>query len=196
MPRKYQTWTIIKPNPGEIWRDVPGFENDYEVSSYGVVRSKDRYVKNSLGRIRRLQQRYLRPNVTRCGYMKVTLSVNGKHTTINVHQLVANAFLHYNYTDENLEVNHKDGNKFNNKLSNLEVVTRSENKQHAIKNGLWNCIGEKSPKAKLTQEDANCIRCKFNRKVSSVAELSKKFNVSDSTIRRILKNKSFTDCSK
>lgn len=107
------------------WRDVPGYEGLYQVSDTGLVLSLPR--EGSDGRI-------LRPDITRDGYAQVRLCKNGlKHRWL-VHRLVALAFLPNPALKA--EVNHIDGDKLNNALSNLEWSTRSENQQHAYDNGL------------------------------------------------------------
>ena len=102
-----------------------------------------------------------------------------------VHRLVAEKYLPN--PENKPQVNHKDGNRLNNCVDNLEWVTNQENRNHAVKNRLHLC-GEDCPWAKLTQKDVDFIRLhtEFTAK-----ELAEKFNVSDHTIRSIRKGKSW-----
>jgi hypothetical protein len=122
----------------EIWKDIPGYEDFYQASSFGRVRSKSRLVNYSKGSrklLRKMKGRILKPAIrSDTGYLAVILCINGMDTTIKIHRLVASSFIH---NPENKRcVNHKDGNKLNNNLSNLEWVTHSENNYHAIVNRL------------------------------------------------------------
>ena len=111
----------------EVWKSVPGF-SDYQVSSNGRVKR----IKNHLGQdIDRPMARTLNPN----GYYKMLLHQKGKGATRYVHEMVANAFHGAPKGDRN-QINHKNGNKQNNKASNLEWTTRSENMKHAYDAGL------------------------------------------------------------
>jgi hypothetical protein len=92
---------------------------------------------------------------------------------------------------EKLQVNHKDGNKRNNSLDNLEWVTNYENTQHAIKNGLRNNNGEANPSAKLTEEDIYRI-VQLIREKKTCAFIARQFNVSASAIERIKRRETWT----
>lgn len=116
-----------------VWKPVVGYEESYEISNCGVARGVDRYVSNGKGMsLKRGVIKTQKPD--KDGYFRVYLSKNSKKKQHLVHRLVAQAFL------ENEEgkpcVNHIDGNKQNNYVSNLEWVTRSENDLHAFKLGL------------------------------------------------------------
>ena len=94
----------------EMWRDIPGYEGLYQVSNYGNVRSMN--YNKKLGNIRELKQK-LRDN----GYLEVHLSKDSKRKYFLVHRLVAEAFLEN--PDNKPQVNHIDGDKSNNHVSNL-----------------------------------------------------------------------------
>lgn len=113
----------------EIWKDIRGYEGIFQVSNTGKVKSLERI--DRLGR--KIQEKILTTKVNKNGYVIVHLKHNGRKRTYFVHRLVAIAFLGY---EENMDVNHIDGNKENNCLDNLEWVTRKENMDHAWKNGL------------------------------------------------------------
>lgn len=115
----------------EVWADIKGFEGYYQISSYGRVRSLDRYVPDCFGSKRIAKGQILKPYKTPKGYMKITLYKDSKkvYRKCRVHRLVAETFL--DNKDNLPEVNHKDGNKANNNLSNLEWCTQKENLEHA-----------------------------------------------------------------
>lgn len=121
------------------------------------------------------------------GYEKVRLvSIDGRHS-YSVHRLILETF----YPIENmnqLQVNHIDGNKINNHLSNLEWCTPSENIKHAYKIGLKNQKGELNNRSKLKEEDVKEIIDLLLEKNLTLVEIGKKYNVSSNTIGAI-KNK-------
>ena len=112
-----------------IWKPIKGYEGIYEVSDTGLVRSLRDDTKN-----RTYSGKILKPGKTGAGYLFVLLSVNGITQNRMIHRLVAETFLPE--TGKNLEVNHIDGNKENNVVTNLEWCTRAYNLKHAVDNGL------------------------------------------------------------
>lgn len=104
---------------GEIWKDIKGYEGLYQVSNLGNIKSLFRYKK------------ILKPTKNTLGYLKVSLYKDKKIKVMSVHRLVAEAFLENtnNFTD----INHKDGNKTNNKVENLEWCTRQQNILHRFR---------------------------------------------------------------
>jgi hypothetical protein len=118
---------------GLMWRDVVGYEDFYEVSSIGEVKSKTRIYPGRGGYLCTRKPRIMTQGVTTKGYFAVTLTLNGVERRIEVHRLVAEAFLG---KPDGMQVNHKDGIKKNNKVENLEWVTPSENSLHAFRMGL------------------------------------------------------------
>ena len=121
----------------EIWRPVVGYEGFYIVSSFGNVVSLGRVVVKRNGVTEKKHATPLRPHLAGKGYLYVNLYNNGKGRQCTVHRLVAIAFLG---PSDGLHVNHKDLNKTNNRLENLEWVTRSENAQHAMRAGRYQLI--------------------------------------------------------
>ena len=114
----------------EIWKPILGFEGYYEVSNLGRVRSVDRY--NSRGRF--CSSRFISPGLAGRGYFQIHLYKDNKSYNRYVHRVVAEAFIP---NPKNLEqVNHIDGNKLNNHVSNLEWCTNTENNQKAWDMGL------------------------------------------------------------
>lgn len=126
----------------ERWRDIKGFEGLYQVSDLGRVRSLDRKIHvdrrgtrsyDIVSRGKVLRQTVRRPEMLG-SYLFVGLAKHGKYSQRFTHRLVADAFLEK--VDGKTQINHKDGNKQNNRLDNLEWVTPKENSIHAIKSGL------------------------------------------------------------
>lgn len=103
----------------EIWKDVIGYEEQYQVSNLGNIRSKNRVIVDSLGRKRKLQSQKIRIQTSKTGYKQVLLHKDGEMRTHLVHRLVAEAFIPKTETNKN-EINHKDENKSNNTVDNLE----------------------------------------------------------------------------
>ena len=123
----------------EVWKDIKGYEGLYQVSNFGNVKSlRKRIDKGKCHRY--FNEKILKPIETNKGYLRVKFCKDRKIKKIRVHRLVAEAFI----KKPELEVNHRDGNKKNNKIENLEWVTKKENLQHAWKNGLHPKKGGKS----------------------------------------------------
>lgn len=154
---------------------ICGYEGLYEIDSSGNVYS----ILQTNSRRKRILKQYH----TKTGYLKVNLyDLNGKCKKKYVHRLVAEAFIP---NPDNLpEVNHKDCDKTNNSVENLEWCNRKENLSHSYDNGLKRC-GENHGMHKLTWEQVHEIR----RKQLSQKELAKKFHVAQCTISAIQLNK-------
>ena len=123
----------------ELWKDVVGYENLYEVSNLGNIRSKERYVKYT--KWKKENQYQLRKSKviakikTKNGYIRVMLSNNGKHKQELLHRLVAQAFIPNPNNYE--QVNHINCNKEDNSCSNLEWCSCKMNMAHAWKNKIY-----------------------------------------------------------
>lgn len=168
----------------EVWKSLNGIVecgDNYEVSDFGNVRSVDRI--NHKGR--RIKGRILKFGIKGKGYLSVKLCMNGVEKNYQVHRLVAMAFIPN--TQNKPQVNHKDTNKKNNKLSNLEWVTNSENQIHAVSNGVARKqIGEDRPASKLKENDVRKIREMYSSGKYSQRELAKMFGVGQRTITTIV----------
>ena len=130
----------------EIWLPIPGYEGLYEVSSQGQVRSLPRWT---------VKRRILKHHLTHDGYPRLMLSKNSLRRMFTVHRLVAVAFL--GPPPDGMQVNHKDGNKLNSVLDNLEYVTGSANQRHALAHGLMH-KGEAHHNSRLTRAQVGEIR--------------------------------------
>ncbi len=118
----------------EIWKDVVGFEGLYQVSNTGKVKGIKRKSLNSgsYSGVINVKERQLKQTKNKLGYHVLTLFKDGKRYFKIVHRIVAEAFIENN---NNLpEVNHKDLNKSNNNVSNLEWCDRCQNINHMYQN--------------------------------------------------------------
>jgi hypothetical protein len=119
----------------EIWKDYAGFEEIYQVSTCGNVRSLDRVIIQSNGRIKKIKGiEPMKTRINKFGYGYIALRLNGKYKMKTVHRMVAETFIHNVHNKP--EVNHISGSKIDNRVQNLEWLTSSENQLHAYKNGL------------------------------------------------------------
>lgn len=122
----------------ETWRSIKGHEG-YEVSSYGQIRSNERQVHYKDGRIGNFPGRILKAAVSKKGYERLRLSYvredGGYGRMVQVHRMVAEAFLPNPECKK--QVNHKDANKRNNHVDNLEWATNLENHKHKLENNLY-----------------------------------------------------------
>lgn len=172
----------------EIWKEIKGTQGLYYVSSYGRIWS----VKNKMIR---------KDTDNGKGYRFIKLTVKGKSKLHYVHRLVCLNFIE-NPENKKL-VNHKDLNKSNNHLSNLEWVTASENMIHARDNGVLHISeyqkkrikeansGENSHLSKLTDKIVLEIRKIYSERKLNYLEISKMFNVDRGTIGYIVRNKTW-----
>lgn len=125
----------------EIWKDILNYEDQYQVSNLGSIRSKDRVVNTKGNATRLVKGSVKKLCVNRRGYAITALSKpNTKLWTATVHQLVAQAFIP-NFV-KGTEINHIDGNKLNNSVSNLEESNSSHNQLHAVRTGLRPKVGQ------------------------------------------------------
>lgn len=123
----------------EEWKDIKGYEGLYQISNYGRARSLDRYIVDSWGRKYKIKGKMIKNKINKKGYLFTYLSKNGNNKNYQTHRLVAEAFLDKNdfkYCEDedlskidlnDLQVNHKDENKTNNNVDNLEYCTAKYN---------------------------------------------------------------------
>ena len=169
----------------EHWRDVVRYEGVYQVSDWGRVRRTGKTSGAKIGRI-------LRPGTSRSGYAYVNLYRHQEQVTRRVHRLVAEAFL----PNPRMvgDVNHKNGDKQDNTVGNLEWCTRSENHRHAFRTGIRDRqVGEDASGSKLTWEQVEQIRDMYATGYYSWRELAALFHVTHTTIGNVVKNRTWQD---
>lgn len=165
----------------EVWKDVVGFEKQYQVSSFGNVRSKDRTRVSKGGCIAPIKGRTRKCKISKAGYITTSFYKDAVKTHPSLHRLVAIAFIPNNESKET--VNHIDGVKVNNNVYNLEWSTHTEQMNHAVKNGLLEVRG--SPKFSPTFKKE--IYDFFHSSDISITKTAEKFGISERTIGRIVK---------
>jgi len=165
----------------EIWKPVIGFEGRYEVSSLGRVKALAREILYSDGRRGRLPGKILRGSQMQTGYVCVTFD---SRTRRCIHQVVAEAFL--GAAEYRQTVNHKDGNKTNNCVENLEWATYKENNAHARRSGLNNQHGEKSNLSKYSDQFIEAVRNVHAKYSPTYEELGRLFGLTGCHARQIV----------
>lgn len=171
----------------EIWKDIEGYEGLYQVSNHGKVKSLARKIIWDKGS-REVKDKLL-SNKTKntSGYLQVSLSKDGKSKIVTIHRLVAKHFL--KDFNKNLTINHKDGNKLNNNIENLECISNVDNLRHAHENNLIIIKkGLESPNCKFSKLEIVEILNLLNSGVFQ-SEIAKKYNVHQTTISKIKNNK-------
>lgn len=103
----------------ELWKPIKNYEGLYEISNLGNVKALNFH--------REKKEKLLKPKIDKYGYLCVRLSKNGKLKDFSIHRLVANAFI----GESDLTVNHKDKNKQNNNIKNLEYMTNKDNVRYS-----------------------------------------------------------------
>ena len=170
----------------EVWATIPGYENFYEVSNFGRVRSLDRCIFTKKCLKRKIRGKVLKSIKNNHGYYQVSLNdVIGRTRVKMIHKLVITRFIP-NKKDLP-QANHIDGDKSNNNATNLEWCTQSENMKHAYKTGLQKPISrDKNKLSKLTEKQVLEIRSKYVPWKYSLNKLAKEYRVVSSTIHSIL----------
>lgn len=166
----------------ELWKPIKDYEGLYEVSNLGRVKSLPKMHGNRYWNFSLI----LKENIAYNGYSGVFLQKNKKSTRKSLHRLVAESFIP---NPNNLpQVNHKDGNKLNNRVDNLEWCSQSENQIHSRKLGLQkNLKGKDSPSSKkILQYD------KFGNFIAEhicIKETAEKFGITSGTLSNCLRGK-------
>ena len=169
----------------EIWKDIEGYEGLYQVSNFGNIRSLETIAPSG----KFVKQIIRKQSKDKDGYCIIGLNKNKSQKTYKVHRLVAKSFID---NPNNLpEINHKDEDKTNNKVSNLEWCNSKYNLTYGARKGMF--IGEKNNNCKLSKKDVEEIRKQYkkrSREFNSIA-LGKKYGVSHTQIISIINGKSW-----
>lgn len=178
LPNNYFSLLDFK---NEIWKDIPNYEGLYHVSNMGRIKCLTHIVNFKTSQ-RRLEHIH-KPSLLKNGYCAIILSQNAKTEHFLIHRLVAISFLQND--NKFLYVNHKNSNRQDNRVENLEWCTQKQNVQHGIKYGFfkttWN---ENNYKAKLKNIDIPIIKECLNNGIS-YRKLANQYGVAISTIFRI-----------
>lgn len=177
-------FTIMEFN--EIWLPIKGYEDLYEVSNFGRIKSLPKTVVYSNGRFYTYEDKILKRNNSN-GYLTVSLVKNKVKKTFMIHSLVAIMFI------ENPSikpfVNHKDGIRWNNYFKNLEWSTNSENQLHS-----YNVLGNKAVRgvnngaSKLNDDQVSSIREQYRMLGLTQKEIADIYKVSASAIGKIVRD--------
>lgn len=169
----------------ERWKDIAGYEDVYQASSLGRM-------KRMSGRTNTYRGRILKPTEDARGYLHVTLWKDGVNRNAWVHRLVAESFLPRSPGKN--EVNHKNGNKSDNRVENLEWCTRSENNRHAFsvlgRSGI-SLRGEANGRSILTDRKVVEIRRLYDTGEHTQRELGEMFGVSNQAISAIIRRETW-----
>lgn len=123
----------------EVWKDIPGYEGIYQASNRGRIRtSPNKTTHTAYHGSRTWRSRVLKSRGKR--YYRVALWKDGKMKEMLVARLVAFTFYEKDINDHTLTVNHIDGDKFNNCLYNLELISLADNLRHAFRTGLMHNV--------------------------------------------------------
>lgn len=168
----------------EIWKNIDGYDG-YQVSNLGRVRTYNKITHTKAHGFRHWKDRIIKPKISKDKCSRVELWNGGKHKTFLVHRLVATAFLE-KVTDTNLTVNHKDGNRLNNRVDNLEWLTRADNIRHAFNTGLM-----PYKKIKIIYKNSGCVLiCRSMEQASKVMNKNHGY-VSEKIKKGIFENDKF-----
>lgn len=157
-----------------IWKSIPGFSN-YSISNTGLVKN------NQTNRLKKT-------TVDNYGYLMFGITKNYKQKAFRIHRLLAQLFIE-NPKNQSV-INHKDGNKLNNSLNNLEWCTYKHNNIHAFNTGLNMHIGENNTASKITEKDALEIIKELNFGLR-IIDVSKKLNISYNIVKNIKNGKNW-----
>ena len=178
---------------GVDFKDVPTFHG-YQASRDGVIRRKPSKLVNKLGNEMRLRCMVMKPRPDKDGYLHISVTINGRHMTPSVHKMVALTFIPN--PENKPTVNHKDGNKRNNTVENLEWATVEEQNHHAIATGLR----DGSMKAawqmskKLSSKSIYCVESNriYPSYISAIRELGISYDVIRKSIVDAVSVKGYT----
>lgn len=178
----------------EIWKDIRGYKGLYRISSLGKVESIERinyFPYKGVLRKRIIGGILLKQKINTYGYFCIALCKNGKMKHYILSNLIGKHFIPN--PDNKFAINHKDGNKLNNNINNLEWLSVSENLKHAHRTGLIDNKGSKNPNHKLTEADILQIRKLFPPAFDyTQVDIARIYNVNKGQISCIIKRKTWS----
>lgn len=118
----------------EIWKDVPNYEGIYQVSNLGRIKSL--YFTSNIYKKKFYKEKILKPKKGKDNSLRIELWKDKKHKTVVLHRLIATTFME-NLIDTNMTVNHKNGNRLDNRVENLEWLSRADNIRYGFQNGQY-----------------------------------------------------------
>jgi len=178
--------------PLEEWRDIPDYEGYYQASNLGHIRSLDRFqafTDRGTDCVRFHKGKILHSYQEKNGYLRVHLRSGNMPRRWGVHQLIALTFLPHPSFDK-AQINHKNGIRVDNHISNLEWVTPKENAYHSSEILDNHKRGTRNHNCKLTEDQVRLIR--KERPTSSLHKMAKQYNVSIYVIYAICCRKTWT----
>lgn len=165
----------------EIWKDIPGFENIYQASNKGRIKSLTRIVKGKTEfELKKLNGNLITLCKNKAGYYRVILCKDGKLNYLTVHRIIGLTFIDNPYNKPT--INHINGIKTDNRVENLEWNTMSENTIHAYKNNLAKSNGSRHQKIKVYDLNKN-----FIGEYISQRECARKLNIRQGNISTYFK---------
>ena len=175
----------------EEWKPVVGYESAYEVSNIGRIRSVSRTIVRTDGLTRRVIGKVLTPQDVR-GYQVVLFVLPGRRRFgMSIHRAVAMAFIGLPPSPKH-EINHKNSVRGDNRVENLEWVTRSQNIVHSLTRGTRRGLaGEAHPRSRLTAKDVVEIR-RLARGGVSGYRLASRFGVSQQHVTKIVSGQAWS----
>lgn len=179
----------------EIWKDIPGYEGLYQASNLGRIKSLERKVNTGNNGYRIEKEKIKKPVLQKSGYHHIALYKKCKRKEFGVHRLIMMTFCPNE--DKQLQIDHIDMNKTNNKLDNLEFVTMEEN--------IARMYAKKPPRTTIkktlsSRKNAKIATEKSKKKVgqykngellniySSMSDAARKLNIQSSHIGKCCKN--------
>ena len=166
----------------EVWEPVIGYENEYLISNLGRLKSLPR--KGTCK-----QEKIIKLHKNHKGYLVCNLTKNSKHSFKQIHRLVAETFIpnYYNLP----QVNHKDGNKENNCINNLEWINNYDNMQHSIKTGLRdvNKIINNLKKVNMKKVNQYDLEGNFIKTWNSMTDIQNELHIFNQNISKVCQGK-------
>lgn len=169
----------------EIWKDIPNFNGRYQASNFGNIRRCSRFdnakLEHKIRKTFKPEKILVGNKLSTRGYKRISLLKKQYF----VHRIVALAFIQNPHNFE--QINHIDGNKLNNNINNLEWCSNSENRKHAVENGL---IAKGEALSHLKEHEIIAIRNLYENNISQ-RHIGILFNIKQQTVSKIVNLKTW-----